>query len=188
MQWQLYAILESLTSSLPSHAIPIGKKLLIALLEHQTAADHQDLICRVFKLKLKSLLHDIYCGSANVLGNMIALIYVIEWQKRWPPHAHILGICDEESKPRTPEDYDSIVCAEIPDKEQFPEQHKTVTTLMIHGPCGFINPKSPCMVDGKYSKQFLKDFVEKTFAAADGYPYYRRTNDGKICGKNRVFD
>ena len=29
MQWQSYAILESLTSSLPSHAIPIGKKLLM---------------------------------------------------------------------------------------------------------------------------------------------------------------
>ena len=51
----------------------------------------------------------------------------IEWQKRGPPHPHILGICDEESKPRTP-DYDSIVCAEIPDKEQFPELHKTVNT------------------------------------------------------------
>ena len=121
---------------------PCWEEITNALLEHQTAADHQDLISRVFKLKLKSLLHDIYYGSANVLGNMIALIYVIERQKRGPPHAHILDICDEESKPRTPEDYDSIVCAEIPDKEQFPELHKTVTTLMMHGPCGFINPKS----------------------------------------------
>ena len=96
---------------------------------------------------------------------MIALIYVIEWQERGPPHAHILGICDEESKPRTPEDYDSIVCAEIPDKEQFPELHKTVTILMMHGPCGLSNPKSPCMVDGKCSKQFPKDFVEKNICS-----------------------
>ena len=117
---------------------------------------------------------------------MIALIYVIEWQKRDPPHAHILGICDEESKPRTPEDYDSIVCAEIPDKEQFPELHQIVTKLMMHGPCGVSNAKSPCMVDGKCTKQFPKDFVEKTYAAADGYSHYRRRNDGKFVEKNGV--
>ena len=117
---------------------------------------------------------------------MNALIYVIEWQKRGPPHAHILGICDEESKPRTPEDYDSIISAEIPDKEQFPELYKTVTTLMMHGPCGFSNPKSPCMVDGKCTKQFPKEFVEKTFASADGYPHYKRRNDGKFVDKNGV--
>ena len=50
---------------------------------------------------------------------MVALIYVTEWQKRGPPHAHILSICDEESKPKTPEDYDKIVCAEIPDAQNF---------------------------------------------------------------------
>ena len=31
---------------------------------------------------------------------MVALIYVIEWQKQGPPHAHILAISDKESKPR----------------------------------------------------------------------------------------
>ena len=52
---------------------------------------------------------------------MLALIYVIEWQKRGPPHAHILGICDLGSKPRTPEDFDAIVSVKIPDESQFPE-------------------------------------------------------------------
>ena len=107
---------------------PHWEEITNELFEHQAVADHQDLMSRVFKLKLKSLLHDIYYGTSNVLGKMIALIYVIEWQKRGPPHAHILGICDEESKPRTPEDYDSIVCAEIPDQQQFPELYKTITT------------------------------------------------------------
>ena len=116
---------------------------------------------------------------------MVALIYVIEWQKRGPPHAHILGICDKGSKPRTLDDYDSIVCAEIPDQQQFPELYKAVTTLMMHGPCGLSNLKSPCMVDGKCSKQFPKEFVEKTYAAADGYPCYRRRNDGKFVDKKR---
>ena len=94
-----------------------------------------------------------------------------------------MGIFDEKCKPRTPEDYDSIVCAEIPDQEQIPELYKTVTTQMMHGPCGLANPKSPCIVDGKCSKHFPKEFVDKTFASADGYPHYRRRNDGKFVQK-----
>ena len=54
-----------------------------------------------------------------MLGKLVALIYVIEWQKQGPPHAHILGICDNKNKPKTIDDYDSIVCAEIPDKDTF---------------------------------------------------------------------
>ena len=141
---------------------PHREEIANELFENQTFTDCQDLTTQVLKLKLRFfLLHDIYYGPANVLGKMIALIYVIEWQKRGPPHAHILGICDEESKPRTPEDYDSIVCVEIPDEQKFPELHKTVTRLMMHGPCGMSNPKSPCMVDGKCTKKFPKQFVEK---------------------------
>ena len=50
---------------------------------------------------------------------------------------------------------------------------------MMHGPCGTSNPTSPCMVDGLCSKQFPKEFVDKTFAGTDGYPHYRWRNDGK---------
>ena len=72
---------------------PHWKEITGGLLQHQTAAHCQDLITRVLKLKLLSLLHDIYYGSANVLRKIIALINVIELQKRCPPHAHILAIC-----------------------------------------------------------------------------------------------
>ena len=99
---------------------PQWKEITDELLEYQTPADHPDLVSRVFKLKLHSLLQDIYYGPQHILGNMVALIYVIEWQKQGPPHAHILAISDKESKPRTPEDYDKIVCAEIPNAQQFP--------------------------------------------------------------------
>ena len=80
---------------------------------------------------------------------MVALIYVIEWQKWGPAHAYILGICDEESKPKTPEDYDKIACTEITNVQQFPTLQKIITTVMMHGPCGTNNLSSPCMVDGK---------------------------------------
>ena len=117
---------------------------------------------------------------------MVALIYVIEWQKRGPPHAHILGISNAECKPRTPEDYDDIVCAEIPDIQLFPELHKIVAKFMMHGPCGTSNLNLPCMVDGRCSKRFPKDFVNHTFAGTDGYPNYRRRNDGKYVLKGNA--
>ena len=60
-----------------------------------------------------------------------------------------------------------------------------VTSFMMHCPCGTSNPNSPCMEDGKCSKQFPKDFVGKTLAG-DGYPHYRRQNDGKYVMKNGV--
>ena len=124
--------------------------------------NHQDIVARVFKLKLKSLLHDLFYSPKPVLGKMVALIYVIEWQKWGPPHAHILGICDNANKPKTIDDYDSIVCAEIPDKDTFPELYAIVTKFMMHGPCGVSNPNSPCMEDGKCTKKFPKDFTEWT--------------------------
>ena len=120
-----------------------------------------------------------------MLGKMVALIYVIEWQKQGPPHAHILGICDNANKPKTIADYDSVVCAEIPDKDTFPELYQIVTKFMMHGPCGVANPNSPCMEDGKCTKKFPKDFTEVTMEC-DGYPQYRRRDDGKYIMKNGV--
>ena len=76
-------------------------------------------MARVFKLRLHSLLQDLYYKSTPVLGKAIGLIYVVEWQKCDPPHAHILAICDSTAKPHTPKDFDDIVCAEIPDEEKI---------------------------------------------------------------------
>ena len=49
----------------------------------------------------------------------------------------------------------TVVCAEIPDKQTFPELYQIVTKLMMHGPCGVANPNSPCMEDDKCTS-FLK--------------------------------
>ena len=86
---------------------PRWQEINDALFPRQTAENQQDIFVRVFKLKLKSLLHDLFNGQKPVLGKMVALIYVIEWQKRGPPHAHILSICDNSNKPKTIADYDS---------------------------------------------------------------------------------
>lgn len=46
--------------------------------------DRSDLIARVFHLKLTALLHDIK-NNAIGLGPMEAMVYTIEWQKRYVP-------------------------------------------------------------------------------------------------------
>ena len=48
---------------------------------------------------------------------------------------------------------------------------------MIHGPCGNLNRKAQCMVDGQCSKGFPKEFCEATQENEDGYPDYKRSNN-----------
>ncbi|XP_072395207.1 uncharacterized protein [Diabrotica undecimpunctata] len=98
-------------------------------------------------------------------------MYSIEWQKRGLPHAHILIWLVERIQP---DQIDDIICAEIPKHEVDPDLHDVVTTNMIHGPCGAINPQSPCMVDGKCSKRYPRKLTAETVTGNDGYPLYRR--------------
>ena len=83
---------------------PRWQEITDTLLPGHTAENHQDIVARLFKLKLKSLLHDLFYSPKPVLGKMVALIYVTEWQKWGPPHAHILEICDNANKPKTIDD------------------------------------------------------------------------------------
>ena len=53
---------------------------------------------------------------------------VTEFQKRGLPHAHILLILDQEDKLRSPDQYDQLICAELPDKDSQPELWEVVTT------------------------------------------------------------
>ena len=157
---------------------PQWPEITNSLFQNQTSADRPDIVAWVFRLKLKCFLHDIYYSKKPIFGKMCAIIYVIEWQKRGPPHAHILAICNDTSKPWTADDYDSIVSAEIPQADAHSQLHAVVTKFMMHRPCGAANPKSPCMVDGQCSKRFPKEYVKETYAGSDGYPHYRRRNTG----------
>lgn len=116
-------------------------------------------------MKVNELMKDIKSG---IFGQVIEKVSVIEFQKRGLPHVHILLILAERDKPKTIEDYDQLISAEIPDKDTDPEAYETVTKFMIHGPCGHLNPNSPCMVDGKCSKRFPKEFAEETKEMSDG--------------------
>ena len=146
------------------------------LLPYQVASDRPDLTTRVFHIKLQEMMKDL-CKK-HYLGRVIAHVYVIEFQKRGLPHAHILLILAPEDKIHSIEEIDSIISAEIPDRNLYPLAYETITTTMIHGPCGVLNPTSPCMKDGKCQKHYPKDFQETTQENYNGYPIYRRRNIG----------
>src|SRR5579859_871153 len=165
-------------------ANPKWDEITNALLPGQTAQDRPDLVARVFRLKLRTLINLI--TEKNVFGRPVAHVYVVEFQKRGLPHAHILVILQPSDKPRSAMDYDRIVSAELPDKNQFPELYETVTSCMLHGPCGAANPNSLCMQDGKCSKRYPKPYSEITISDSNEYPVYRRRDDGQTFHKERV--
>ena len=49
---------------------------------------------------------------------------------------------------------------------------------MMHGPCGVLNPTSVCMRAGKCTKDYPKRFNEFTCESLNGYPLYRRRDNG----------
>ena len=118
------------------------------------------------------------------LGKVIAHIRVIEFQKRGLPHAHILLIMHIDDKPRTMDDVDTAVSAEIPDPDLSPLAHATVTKHIMHGPCGQLDKEAVCMVNDVCSKNFPHPFSTTTRSDNSGYPKYRRRDDGKEATKN----
>ena len=98
----------------------------------------------------------------------------MEFQKRGLPHTHLLVWLAPEFKFRSPEDVDSIISAEIPDKHQDPICYEIVSKFMMHGPCGAANPKAQCMEKNKCSKQFPKKNKDATIFGENGFVYYKR--------------
>ncbi|KAK7311202.1 hypothetical protein RJT34_09186 [Clitoria ternatea] len=113
-------------------------------------------------------------------------LYTIEFQKRGLPHAHILLFLHSSSKYPTPEDIDKIISAEIPNQDQNKDLYELVKTHMIHGPCGLANTSSPCMKNGKCSRYYPKKFQISTIVDQDGFPVYRRRNNGNEVEKNGI--
>ena len=159
------------------------------LREWETVQDRPDLVSRVFKQKKDQLMKII--NSGQVLGKVPAFLWVIEFQKRGLPHAHVLVILAEDDRINSAADVDNVISAQLPpDPELFPpgsDQRAQAQRLesivlqnMIHGPCGKLNPSSPCMVDGKCSKNYPKKFCEKTVINPEKtHPEYQRLEPGK---------
>ena len=126
-----------------------------------------------------------------MLGKVVGYTWVIEFQKRGFPHAHILLIVQHIDKPRSPEDVDMRISAELPDPGD-PTKAELLRVLLssqIHGPYGVRNPHAPCMQDGARTKKFPKEFQETTELHANGYPKnQRRESSPRVTKGAHVFD
>ena len=167
---------------------PKWTEIVEELLPHQKSEDRPDVVARVFKLKIEALIHEIKMG---VFGKCVAYSSVIEFQKRGLPHAHITVTLEE--KGYITETPDSFISAQIPDQVANPVLYEKVAAHMVHGPCGTLNTRSPCMKDGtcikKYPKRFFEEvihsFCEETHVPEEGYCEYARPNNGRLIHKNR---
>ena len=57
---------------------------------------------------------------------------------------------------------------------------------MIHGPCGILNSNSLCMIDGKCSKYYLREFAATSMTNKSGYPVYRQRDNGHTITKRGI--
>jgi hypothetical protein len=166
---------------------PRWKEILDELEYGQSASDRPDLVARVFRLKLNALRRELITEGA--FGVVVGNVYVVEYQTRGLPHAHLLLIMHPEYRPRNADDFDDIICAELPDPVTQPLLHATIVNTMLHGPCGAANPNCPCMVNGYCKNHYPKAFSETTSVPESGYPEYRRRNDGRTHTRGgHVFD
>jgi hypothetical protein len=163
---------------------PKWKEIQQELKPEQTASDRPDLFARVFQQKLKYLLDDLV--KEKVFGEITGRVHTIEFQKRGLPHAHILIIAKAEYRPQTAEDVDRVVSVEIPDRKTDRKLYDVVSTCMLYGPC---SEGSMCWKDGACTKRFPKEWREDSTMSQDGYPKYRRRDDGRVIEKGgHVYD
>lgn len=153
-------------------ANPQWKEITNELLPGQSASDRPDLVARVFHTKMTALLNDI--TKNGFLGNCVAHIHTIEFQKRGLPHMHLLIIVAEDSRVKEPADVDNVIRAEFPDPNVEPLLYEKVLKYMVHS-CGARCQDSK----GKCSKRFPKAFCSTTSMTEETYCTYKRRDDGR---------
>ena len=147
---------------------PYWEEITSNLEPGQEPQDRPELVARVYREKLRDL-KDLRI-KRKYFGEVAAYVHVTEFQKRGLPHEHFLLIMKSRSKLTTPYAYDRVISAEIPDKDKYPE---------LHEPCGVLNRKCACMVDGECRFQYPQQFCEAIHQGKDSYPTYRRRDDGR---------
>ena len=76
------------------------------------------------------------------------------------------------------EDIDRLVSASLPNPENQ-ELWPTEIKCLVHDSCGRKYPNAPCMKDGKCYKRYTRAISAETYHGGDGYPVYRRPDNGR---------
>ncbi|XP_074282767.1 uncharacterized protein LOC141607310 [Silene latifolia] len=153
----------------------------LTLMGGQKVEDRSDIVARVFKMKLLQLMH--LLKKEDYFGPTVADIYTIEFQNRGLPHAHILLWLRRGSEEVSTDFIDTIIHAEIPDKNKEPRLYEIVSRSMVHEPCGKDGPNYPCMMNDVCTKKYPKEHNESTTLDHNGYPVYRRRKDSRTIKK-----
>lgn len=121
-----------------------------------------------------------FSNNINISNYFIQRPYSIRrigyfcWLSRGLPHCHMLIWVADEYVPKTPEERDMTISAEITDKETHPRLHKLVMSQMIHGPCSKDINKN-VSIQGVWTlnirtKSFPKELTAETVIRTNGYP------------------
>ncbi|GKC43922.1 helicase, partial [Tanacetum coccineum] len=133
----------------------------------QKAHDRPEVGTRVFKIKLTELLDDL--TKKHVFGESRAVVYVIEFQKRGLPHAHILLWLEEQWKCKTPSEIDDKISAELPSPIDDPDSYKVVLEIwcLSYGNGGkSVVDRGGEWSQDKYVAEILKKFGFKDVKSA----------------------
>ena len=154
----------------------------------QAAKDRPDLATRVFELKRKCLLDDIF--KRKVFGKASGRVWTVEYQKRGLPHLHLLVFMENSGRFLRPEVIDDVIMARFPTAAEDHDGSlaKIVEGTMIQGPCGDFDKGAICTENDatgrpRCHRKFPKPFREETTVPDDSYPLYYRPNTGTVCEK-----
>jgi len=79
-----------------------------------------------------------------------------------------------------------MISAQLPDPQLQLLLYAKVTKYMLYGPSGVDNPQAKCIVNGKCSKCFSKEYRERTDWTKDSYPLYARPDNSLVFEHNRA--
>jgi hypothetical protein len=77
------------------------------------------------------------------------------------------------------EQYNSIISAELPDKNKYAKLYKMVVKHMMHGPCGTLNSRNVCMQNGSCKNYYPRLFNVETQQGTDSYLIYWWRDNGR---------
>ncbi|GJX17321.1 hypothetical protein Tco_0218153 [Tanacetum coccineum] len=121
--------------------------------------ERPDMITRVFKQKLDSLMKDFkekHC----------CLHYRVP-KTRSSTCSHITFL-EPKDKLATAAHIDKYISAEIPDKDEDLELYQIVTDHMMHGPCGAERPSCPCSIGSiKYLFKYINKGPDRVTVAVE---------------------
>ncbi|GJX14532.1 DNA helicase [Tanacetum coccineum] len=141
-------------------------------IRNEYLSDRADIVDRAFEQKVRDYVK--FVRNMEPFGDITAVLYTIEFQKRGLPHCHSLLWVSPCSKVQQDTDVDRYISAELPNPTHDPDGYRVISELMMHGPCD-ANKNASCMKDGnKCDQNFPKPYCDATYIDKDGFVHYRR--------------